>query len=78
MTRVSGSGSDSQLRQEIQRRKAIGSFVAGDEGVGIVPNFNYNDKMDLISTTSVGPFLAGVDTTVPLWLAVMLRKRNLC
>uniref|UniRef100_A0A7S2SL96 DNA replication complex GINS protein PSF2 n=1 Tax=Eucampia antarctica TaxID=49252 RepID=A0A7S2SL96_9STRA len=34
--------------------------------------------MDLISSTAIGPFTAGVDSIVPLWLAVLLRKRNLC
>mmetsp|Transcript_656 Transcript_656/g.1995 ORF Transcript_656/g.1995 Transcript_656/m.1995 type:complete len:296 (-) Transcript_656:62-949(-) len=56
---------------------ARSAFLAGDEIIRIVPSFNYKSPLGLISR-SVGPFRAGVDAPVPLWLAVHLRRRNLC
>ncbi|KAL7509932.1 hypothetical protein ACHAXN_007189 [Cyclotella atomus] len=52
------------------------SFLAGDESISIIPSFSHPNPLGLISGT-VGPFRAGMDTSVPLWLAVMLRKRKL-
>jgi GINS complex subunit 2 len=55
---------------------AISSFLAGDEPVSIIPSFHHPEPLGLISG-QVGPFRAGMDTVVPLWLAVMLRRRKL-
>ncbi|KAL9179357.1 hypothetical protein ACHAXT_008647 [Thalassiosira profunda] len=52
------------------------SFLAGDESVTIVPSFTLPEPMELLSGT-VGPFRAGMDAVVPLWLATMLRRRKL-
>lgn len=60
--------------------QSLKSFLASDEPITIVPNFNYSKKMDfLLSVTSdIGPFQAGIDTEVPLWLGIYLKRRNLC
>ncbi|KAL7501841.1 hypothetical protein ACHAWX_000390 [Stephanocyclus meneghinianus] len=58
------------------RSIAISSFLAGDEPIAIIPSFHHPESLGLISG-QVGPFRAGIDTVVPLWLAVMLRRRKL-
>eukprot|EP01082_Thalassiosira_pseudonana_P006662 g5835.t1 g5835 contig20:260052-260969(+) len=58
------------------RALAASSFLASDESISIIPSFNYAEPMGLIFG-SVGPFRAGMDTVVPLWLATMLRRRKL-
>lgn len=61
------------------RAYAITNFLAMDSTIDIVPSFNDKSPFeDLISRNSIGPFYAGVSTTVPLWIALYLRKRNLC
>ena len=61
------------------RLHACPSFLAGDTTLTIIPTFNYRQPLNLISRpTGVGPFNAGVETAVPLWLAAHLRRRNLC
>ena len=57
------------------RSISTSSFIAGDEPISIIPSFHH-PELGLISST-VGPFRAGIDCTVPLWLGVMLRKRKL-
>lgn len=54
--------------------------MASDELITIVPNFNYKSKMDFLITVSstIGPFQAGIETVVPLWLGIYLKRRNLC
>lgn len=51
-------------------------FFAEDTSIKILPKFS-NDVFQLISG-AVGPFRPSHPTEVPLWLAVMLRKRNKC
>ena len=61
------------------RLHACSSFLAGDTTLTIIPTFNYRQPLNLISRPAgVGPFNAGVETAVPLWLAAHLRRRNLC
>ena len=61
------------------RAYSLTNFLAMDTTIDIVPLFNYKSKMDfLISHDSVGPFYAGISTSVPLWIAVYLRRRNFC
>jgi len=61
------------------RLHACSSFLAGDTTLAIIPTFNYRQPLNLISRPAgVGPFHAGVETAVPLWLATHLRRRNLC
>ena len=61
------------------RLHACSSFLAGDTTLTVIPTFNYRQPLNLISRpTGVGPFHAGVETAVPLWLATHLRRRNLC
>lgn len=69
-----GSSGPSSSPSHLHARSA---FLAGDEIIRIVPSFNYKSDLGLISRT-VGPFRAGLDAPVPLWLAVHLRRRNLC
>lgn len=54
------------------------AFRADDETVNIVPSFDYNSKIPLLSNTTVGPFKAGMTCTVPIWFALTLRQRSLC
>mmetsp|Transcript_26904 Transcript_26904/g.49508 ORF Transcript_26904/g.49508 Transcript_26904/m.49508 type:complete len:311 (-) Transcript_26904:365-1297(-) len=58
------------------RALAASTFQAGDESLTIIPSFNLPEPMELISG-DVGPFRAGMDAVVPLWLATMLRRRKL-
>lgn len=65
--------------QNPQRMQALKTFLAADEIVTINPTFSYKAPLDfLITQECIGPFEAGIDTNVPLWLALYLRKRNLC
>ncbi len=63
-----------------QRIASLKTFLASDEPISIIPVFNYNTKLSdfLVTQRNVGPFVAGEATTVPLWLGIYLRKRNLC
>mmetsp|Transcript_17054 Transcript_17054/g.21810 ORF Transcript_17054/g.21810 Transcript_17054/m.21810 type:complete len:330 (+) Transcript_17054:46-1035(+) len=58
------------------RAIAASNFLAGDETISIIPSFTYPETIGLISG-QVGPFRAGMDTEVPLWMATMLRRRKL-
>ncbi|KAK9164224.1 hypothetical protein Scep_000644 [Stephania cephalantha] len=51
-------------------------FLAEDEMVEIVPNLNM-DTLNLICG-DFGPFRPQMATSVPLWLAVALKKRGKC
>jgi GINS complex subunit 2 len=52
-------------------------FLLEDEHIEIVPHFGYNDKLYFISG-DVGPFKANIKASVPLWLALNIRKSGLC
>lgn len=58
------------------RALAASAFLAGDEPLTIVPSFNLQEPLSLLSG-DVGPFRAGVDAVVPLWMATTLRRRRL-
>ncbi len=58
------------------RALASSTFLAGDEPVVILPSFSLPEPLELTSGT-FGPFRAGMDAVVPLWLATMLRRRKL-
>ncbi|KAL3810323.1 hypothetical protein ACHAXA_008258 [Cyclostephanos tholiformis] len=58
------------------RALASSSFLAGDESIVIIPSFSLPVPLELTSG-SYGPFRAGMDAIVPLWLATMLRRRKL-
>ncbi|KAG7347972.1 Gins complex like protein [Nitzschia inconspicua] len=56
------------------------SFCSENELVTIIPSFNYDNKVPLISSpdqTDIGPFQAGLPTVVPLWIAKTLYQRKL-
>lgn len=66
-----------------QRVQALNTFLASDTIITIIPSFSYKSPPSttsdfLLTHESVGPFQAGIETTVPLWIAIHLRKRNLC
>lgn len=52
-------------------------FIAEKTHIQIIPNFNHNNVIHLISG-DVGPFRAGLPIIVPLWLAVNLKQRHKC
>ncbi|KAL3798300.1 hypothetical protein ACHAW5_010637 [Stephanodiscus triporus] len=58
------------------RALAASTFLAGDEPVAVIPSFSLPEPLELTSGT-VGPFRAGMDAVVPLWLATTLRRRKL-
>jgi len=61
------------------RSHSLANFLALDASIDIVPNFSYKAPLTfLVTQTNVGPFYAGVNTSVPLWMAIYLRKRNRC
>jgi len=61
------------------RAHSLSNFLASEEPLSIIPNFSYPIPFDfLLTRKSIGPFHAGVNVTVPLWVALYLRKRNLC
>jgi GINS complex subunit 2 len=60
------------------KRHACSDFLAGDEMITIVPSFSYPKPLELISMTSVGPFTAGLQVQVPMWLATLLKQKSLC
>jgi len=51
-------------------------FIAENSTIEIVPKFNH-PVIHLISG-DLGPFIAGMPTTVPLWAALNLRQRQKC
>lgn len=51
-------------------------FLAENKHVKIIPNFSY-DKIFLISG-ELGPFVAGLPVSVPIWLAVMFKNKQKC
>lgn len=56
------------------------SFSAENTMITIVPSFNYDSDMPLLSCPSsatIGPFIAGMPIQVPLWMAKLLHQRHL-
>lgn len=51
-------------------------FIAEDERIRIVPNFNH-ERIHLISG-DVGPFEAGISLEVPIWLGIYFKRRQKC
>lgn len=73
-----GFGGEEEGKPSDIRMAQISSFLAQDSPIRIVPKFNLFEPLQLVTRQSpVGPFRAGLDCEVPLWLGVMLRKRNL-
>lgn len=54
------------------------AFAADDHIVDIVPDFDYNQRLSLLSCPEIPRLKAGIATKVPLWLAVFLQQRRLC
>ena len=59
------------------KRHSCSAFLAGDEVVQVVPSFSTSQPLELLSVPRLGPLRAGVSTDMPLWLALLLEKRNL-
>lgn len=66
------------------------SFRADDVLIDVIPKFEYREddddnddgsvsttRMKLISSIPVGPFVPFMTSTVPLWMALFLKSRNL-
>lgn len=54
------------------------AFEADDSLIAIVPAYDFDGRLPLLSSASVGPFKAGVVCNVPLWVALFLHQRSLC
>ncbi|XP_050439527.1 DNA replication complex GINS protein PSF2 [Adelges cooleyi] len=52
-------------------------FLAENEIIQIVPNFNHASHVHLICG-SFGPFRAGLPLNVPVWTALNLRQKKIC
>jgi GINS complex subunit 2 len=59
------------------KRHASSAFLAGDELVECVPSFSTDMPLELLSVVKLGPLRAGIPISMPLWLALLLEKRNL-
>lgn len=46
--------------------------------VEIVPSFDLNEEIPLLSFSAIGPLKAGILAKVPLWFALFLQQRTLC
>lgn len=51
-------------------------FLATDQRVSVVPNFN--EGVLYLLEGDVGPFKAGLPLEIPLWVALSLRARRKC
>ncbi|XP_051170076.1 probable DNA replication complex GINS protein PSF2 [Leptopilina boulardi] len=51
-------------------------FLSEEEMVSIIPSFNCG-VLNLISRP-IGPFRAGLPTTVPIWVALILKQQQKC
>lgn len=52
------------------------AFRADDTLIGILPQFDFDGTLPILSSVPVGPFKAGIETKVPLWMAVLLQQRS--
>ena len=52
-------------------------FEAENTPVAIVPSFGMPERLEMLAGT-FGPFQAGVQAIVPLWLAVLLKGASQC
>ena len=52
------------------------AFGADYTLIDIVPSFTIDDGSPILATIPVGPVQAGITTTVPLWMAVLLQQRS--
>lgn len=52
-------------------------FLAEDELIEIVPNFNYEQVLNLING-DFGPFKPAIPTRVPIWMALNLFRQQKC
>lgn len=59
------------------KRHSCSAFLAGDVVVEVVPSFSIEQSLELLSVPRLPPLRAGVSSQVPLWLALLLEKRNL-
>mmetsp|Transcript_7069 Transcript_7069/g.8142 ORF Transcript_7069/g.8142 Transcript_7069/m.8142 type:complete len:370 (-) Transcript_7069:104-1213(-) len=77
--------------QPTGRSHAIATFLAGDTSLQILPHFNLegiplllippkNDQSNVTDNPkkTLGPFQAGIPITVPLYIATLMRRRQLC
>jgi hypothetical protein len=74
----------SLLHKEDDLTSFYAAFRADDVLIDVIPKFEYRDDNDddavlssWISTIPVGPFVPLMTSTVPLWMALFLKSRNL-
>lgn len=80
-TMASSSTATTTLNQDTPewKRHACSVFLAGDEVVEIVPSFSIaTTRLELLTVPKLPLLQAGVPSRAPLWLALLLEKRNLC
>ena len=55
------------------------SFCSDDiTYIEFIPSFDLPNKMNIfISTISIGPFIAGITTIVPIWIGIYFHQRSL-
>ena len=53
------------------------AFRSDDTLIGILPSFDYEGTIPMLSSVAVGPFKAGIECAVPLWMALFLQQRSL-
>lgn len=58
----------------------LSAFQADDTPISIIPAFNNQKELPLLTTsTTTSTFMkAGIECTVPLWMAVYLSQKSLC
>jgi len=52
------------------------AFRADDTLIGVMPSFDYEGTLPILSSVPVGPFKAGITTMVPLWMALFLQQKT--
>lgn len=52
-------------------------FMAEQEYISIIPKFSDMRRIHLIAG-DIGPFRAGIPVSVPIWVAITLRKKEKC
>lgn len=56
---------------------AENEFLAEQDIINIIPKFNDHRIVHLISG-DIGPFRAGIPVSVPIWVALNLRRNQKC
>uniref|UniRef100_A0A8R1DUE4 DNA replication complex GINS protein PSF2 n=1 Tax=Caenorhabditis japonica TaxID=281687 RepID=A0A8R1DUE4_CAEJA len=52
-------------------------FLAGNEPIEVIPSISDDKPMHLISG-DIGPFEAGVPVRIPIWIALLMKRKHHC